>query len=146
VEGVASDPELRSSGLDFEYRGAIDRGQKMEFLRSLDVLSVPVAYRSPKGVYVLEALACGVPFVQPRIGVFPEILAETGGGLLFEPGDPEDLARAMETLIDDPRRARQMGEAGRRAVQQKFHSRHMAEQTLAVYHQMTAKLVQTHGV
>jgi glycosyltransferase involved in cell wall biosynthesis len=95
---------------------------------------------------VLEALACGVPFVQPRSGVFPEILAETGGGLLFEPEDPEDLARAMERLIDDPLLARQMGEAGRRAVQQKFHSRHMAEQTLAVYDQMTAKPAQTHGV
>jgi glycosyltransferase involved in cell wall biosynthesis len=146
VEGVANDPELRSSGVDFEYVGTLDRDQKIEFLRSLDVLSVPVAYRSPKGVYVLEALACGVPFVQPRRGVFPEILAETGGGLLFEPDDAEDLARAMETLIDDPRLARQLGEAGRRAVREKFHSRRMAEQTLAVYDQMTMKLAQKHGI
>jgi glycosyltransferase involved in cell wall biosynthesis len=146
VEDVANDPELRGSGVDFEYLGTIGRDRKIEFLRSLDVLSVPVAYRSPKGVYVLEALACGVPFVQPRSGVFPEILAETGGGLLFEPDDPEDLARAMERLIDDPLLARQMGEAGRRAVQQKFHSRRMAEQTLVVYDQMTAKPAQTYGV
>ena len=63
---------------------------------------MPTVYREPKGLYVLEALANGIPVVQPRHGAFPEMLEATGGGLLVEPGDPEDLARALEELMKDP--------------------------------------------
>ena len=60
----------------------------MRFLQGLDVLSVPTTYREPKGLYVLEALANGVPVVQPRHGSFPELIEATGGGLLVNPDDP----------------------------------------------------------
>ena len=61
----------------------------------LDVLSVPTTYREPKGLYVLEALANGVPVVQPRHGSFPELIEATGGGLLVPPGDAHALASAL---------------------------------------------------
>ena len=50
----------------------------MKILKSLDVLSVPTVYQEPKGLYVLEALANGIPVVQPRHGAFPELLEATG--------------------------------------------------------------------
>ena len=50
----------------------------------LDVLSVPTVYTEPKGMFLLEAMAVGVPVVQPRKGAFPEIVAKTGGGLIVE--------------------------------------------------------------
>ena len=118
---------------DFEYLGSVGREQKLRFLSGLDALSVPVTYRAPKGLYVLEALASGVPVVQPRVGVFPELIEKTGGGLLFEPGNVEDLAGALERLIDNRAEGRRMGQRGRQAVHQRFHSRRVAEETLAVY-------------
>lgn len=118
---------------DYEYLGEIDHEQKIEFLRGLDVLSVPTSYRAPKGLYVLEALACGVPVVQPRIGIFPELIDATGGGLLCEPNDPRDLANSIAKLMTHPAEADQMGTRGRARVRAHFNSKRMAEQTLAVY-------------
>ena len=120
-------------GGDFRYFGDVDRAGKVRFLQSIDVLSVPASYRAPKGLYVLEALACGVPVVQPRLGVFPELIEATRGGLLFEPENAAQLAQAIESLIDDPAESGRMGQAGRDAVVRKFHSRRMAEETLALY-------------
>ena len=51
--------------------------QKLSFLRSLDMLSVPATYDEPKGFFLLEAMASGVPVVQPRRGSFPEIVEKT---------------------------------------------------------------------
>ena len=118
---------------DFEYLGSVGREQKLRFLSGLDALSVPVTYRAPKGLYVLEAMASGVPVVQPRLGVFPELIETTGGGLLFEPGSVEDLAGSLERLIDDRAEGQRMGQRGRQAVHERFHSRRVAEETLAVY-------------
>jgi glycosyltransferase involved in cell wall biosynthesis len=129
---------LEQAGLagEFEYLGNIDRAEKLRFLRTLDVLSVPVCYRAPKGAYVLEAWAAGVPVVEPRIGAFPELLEQTGGGLLCEPEDTADLTAALEHLIDCPNEAREMGLRGRQAVYQRFHSQRLAEETVAVYHEV----------
>src|SRR4029077_4369236 len=80
----------------FDYLESPDHLSKVQFLQSLDVLSVPTVYREPKGLYILEALANGVPVVQPRHGSFPELIAATAGGLLVNPEDPADLARGLQ--------------------------------------------------
>lgn len=117
----------------FEYIGSPDRAEKIEFLRGLDVLSVPALYRAPKGQYVLEAWACGVPVVQPRIGVFPELLAEAAGGTLFEPGDAASLAGMLEEFIANRDLGPAMGAEGRRAVIERLHVSRMAEETAEVF-------------
>src|SRR4051812_32755659 len=80
--------KLAAAGLanEFMYHGSVDRDAKLEFLRSLDVLSVPATYEEPKGVFLLEAMGEGVPVVQPRRGAFTEIVEHTAGGLLVPPG------------------------------------------------------------
>ena len=95
---------LTNAGLggEFTYRGALDREQKIDFLRGLDVFSVPTVYVEPKGLFLLEAMACGVPVVQPRHGAFPEMLAKTSGGILVEPGDAQSLAEGLYKLWKDP--------------------------------------------
>ena len=102
-----------------EFLPNLDRAAKQAFLRSLSVLSVP-AEGEAFGMYVLEALACGVPVVQPRSGAFPELLAATGGGILCESGNPAALAAGLDELLRDPVRARQLGAAGRQVVAEKF--------------------------
>ena len=126
---------IRSLGLEgsFQYQGEIDRAEKIRFLGSLDVLCVPATFREPKGLYVLEALANGVPVVEPRHGALPELIESTGGGLLFEPGSARDLAAALARLRDDPAGRAEMGRRGRQAVLDRFSDRVMAEETLKVY-------------
>src|SRR5207253_10441169 len=94
---------------EFAYVDSPDHTAKVRVLQSIDVLSVPTVYKEPKGLYVLEAWANGVPVVQPRHGSFPELIDATGGGLLVNPEDPEDLARGLWQLMEQPREAADLG-------------------------------------
>ncbi len=128
---------IESAGLasDFLYVESPDHVRKVRFLHGLDVLSVPTTYHEPKGLYVLEALANGVPVVQPRHGSFPELIEQTGGGLLVDPDNPEQLAEALKQLHDDRDRLRSLGEKGQAVVHGRFHAGRMAAETIAVYNQ-----------
>jgi glycosyltransferase involved in cell wall biosynthesis len=97
------------------------------------VLSVPVRRGVAFGTFVLEALASGVPVVEPRAGGPAEIVEATGGGLLVEPDDPGALAAAIEDLLLHPADARAMGRRGREAVLEAFGIRRMAENVLGVF-------------
>jgi len=115
-----------------------DHASKVRFFQEIDVLSVPTTYREPKGLYVLEAWASGVPVVQPRHGSFPELLDITGGGLLVNPNDPADLAQALRRLAEQPELGRELGRKGKTAVHERFHADAMARETAAVYQRFVA--------
>lgn len=120
-------------GDEFHYRGALDRVEKIEFLRDLDVLSVPATYDEPKGIFLLEAMACGVPVVQPRRGAFTEIIENTGGGILVEPENEESLAEGILKIHDDPRLGNELGRNGFRAVRENYSAARMADRALEEY-------------
>jgi glycosyltransferase involved in cell wall biosynthesis len=131
--------KLSGAGLaaEVEHVECPTHAEKVKFLQSLDVLSVPTTYREPKGIYVLEALANGVPVVQPRHGSFPELIEATGGGLLVEPDDPAALAAGIGQLLADTSLRRRFGEDGQKAVRSRFTAERMARETadvLAQYH------------
>jgi glycosyltransferase involved in cell wall biosynthesis len=120
-------------GAEFSYRGALDREGKIEFLRGLDVLSMPATYDEPKGLPLLEAMACGVPVVQPRRGGFTEIVERTGGGLLCEPDDAASLADGLARVAADPALAGELGARGFRGVREHYTVARMADRALEVY-------------
>jgi glycosyltransferase involved in cell wall biosynthesis len=134
--------KLRAAGLGdaFQYVGEVDRQGKREFLRSLDVLSVPTTQREPKGLFVLESLAAGVPVVLPDHGAFPELIASTGGGCLTPPNDPSALAATLADLLQDVARLRCYAEAGGQAVHRQRNAAAMAQATLDVFHQYTSRV------
>jgi glycosyltransferase involved in cell wall biosynthesis len=103
-----------------EFHPNLDRAAKVDFLRGLSVFSVPASYGEAFGLYLVEALAAGVPVVQPREAAFPELVEQTGGGRLFEPGDPEAYATALEELLLDPASRRDLASRGQRAVREQF--------------------------
>lgn len=118
---------------EFQYHGAVDRAGKIAFLQSIDLLSAPGHYADPKGIYVLEGMACGVPFVQPDHGAFPELKRRTNGGLLAAPDDPSSLASAFASLAADRELLHALGENAYDGVRQHHTARHMAESALAAY-------------
>jgi glycosyltransferase involved in cell wall biosynthesis len=126
---------LQESGLlsEVEFHPNLDRTGKLEFLRSLSVFSVPALYGEAFGLYVIEALAAGVPVVQPRVAAFPELIEATGGGVLCAAGDTQALAEAVEELLLNPARARALGDAGRRAVFERFSAGVMAQATAEAF-------------
>ena len=106
----------------------------MLFRSSLDVLSVPTHYREPKGLFVLEALASGVPVIQPDHGAFPEVLQDTGGGLLFPAGNSEALADQLVHLLTNEENRQELAASGFKSVHNARNSREMARITLELLH------------
>ena len=125
-------------GHEFQYRGVLDRAQKVDFLRNLNVLSAPGTYVETKGIYLLEAMAVGVPVVQPRHGSFPEMIGKTGGGILTEPGNIESIADAILALWKDPGMAEAMGRRGAAGVREHYSVANMANRTIEVFQGLTA--------
>jgi glycosyltransferase involved in cell wall biosynthesis len=126
---------LERAGLadQFAYRGEVDRAGKLAFLRGLDVLSVPATYDEPKGLFLLEAMASGVPVVQPRRGAFVEIVERTGGGVLVDPDSPERLAEAFHALWQDRDHAARLGRQGFEGVRAHYTIAQSAKRLVEVY-------------
>ncbi len=123
----------------FEYVGQPDRAEKIALLSSLDVMSVPTVYRESKGLPVLEAWANAAPVVLPDHGTFPELIADTGGGLLCEPNNPPALAAALRRMIEDSELAAECGRRGQEAVHDRYHAQRMARETAALYQEILAR-------
>jgi glycosyltransferase involved in cell wall biosynthesis len=136
LEGLTR--SLQSWGLaaEFEYLGTVDRETKARFLQSVDVLSVPSGYHEPKGLYLLEAMASGVPAVQPNHGAFPEMLGRTGGGILSASEQPHHVADGIHALWSDPVRAAALGVCGAAGVRAAYTVQHMTDRLLEVYREL----------
>jgi glycosyltransferase involved in cell wall biosynthesis len=129
--------KLKTAGLadDFQHVESPTHADKVRFLRSIDLLAVPTTYREPKGLYVLEAWANGVPVVKPRHGAFPELIEATGGGLLVPPDDPAALAAGVRQMLEDHELRDRAGRAGEAAVRERFTADVMARESVAVLEQ-----------
>ena len=141
IEGIRG--KLISCGVmdDVEFVPDFGRDARRAFLRMLSVLSVPEKQPVAYGLYVLEALAAGVPVVQPAHGVFPELLEMTGGGVLCEPNKAEAFAAAIEPFLLEPQYAQQLGQQGRNAVFEKFNIDQTARDLVRIYGQVAQRVI-----
>ena len=118
----------------FEYIGSpAEQRDKIEFLKSLDVFSVPTVYREPKGIYVLEAWANGVPVVLPAHGAFPQLVESTGGGLLVAPDSPEQLADALERVLTNESLRMDLAQHGHSGVRSHHGLETLARSTTTLF-------------
>ncbi|HEV3215594.1 MAG TPA: glycosyltransferase family 4 protein [Vicinamibacterales bacterium] len=138
---------LEKAGLaeEFTYRGALDRDGKLAFLRSLDVFSVPATYDEPKGLFLLEAMASGIPVVQPRRGAFTEIVEKTGGGLLVAPDDATALANGLLQVFENRAMAEDLATRGVRGVSAHYSIARSADRLLEVYEELTTENRRVHS-
>jgi glycosyltransferase involved in cell wall biosynthesis len=133
LERIAESLRVAGLGDEFVYRGTVERARKVQFFHDIDVLSVPSPYHEPKGLYLLEAMACGVPVAQPNHGAFPEMIERTGGGVLARSDAGSDIADALYDVWQDPARAAEMGRRGAEGVRRYYTVTHMAERVLQIY-------------
>jgi len=125
--------QLVAAGLgdQVDWSPNLSREQKADMLSSLTLFSVPATYPEAFGLYLLEALASGVPVVQPRASSFPEIINTSGGGVLVPPGDPTALATAWRDLLKHPDALQSFREKGRHAAENFYSVSAMCERFLA---------------
>ncbi len=118
---------------DVTFLPDFNKQSRVEFLQRLSLMCVPMVCGEAFGMYLLEGLTAGVPFVQPDCGAYPELAKITGGGALFDPNDPDTLVDVLYSLLRQPEKLQKMGEKGRRVVMDKFGIEVMAEEMVKVY-------------
>ena len=110
--------------------------ERVRFLSSLTVLSVPFDRGEALGTFLLEAMAAGVPVVQPDVGGYRELLLETGGGVLYDPSAPGGLEGALGGLLSDPEALRRHGARGHEAVGARYTPRVVGETLAQAYREV----------
>jgi glycosyltransferase involved in cell wall biosynthesis len=120
--------------LDACVRFLGSRGDVARLLHLADVLvlpSHPVVETLP--LAVLEAMAAGVPVVATRVGSLPEVIESGRTGVLIEPGNPQGLASALISVLDDPERSRAMAAAAREVVGSRYSVQPMVDKYAALF-------------
>jgi len=123
----------------------VSKAEAIQFYSNCRVFCCPSVYE-PFGIINLEAMACRAPVVASATGGILEVVVDNQTGYLVHfdqdpttrfPSNPEkfsrDLAARINELMEDPEKARKMGEAGRRRVEEKFAWSAIADQTIALY-------------
>lgn len=104
-----------------------------EFFEGLTLLSVPVLEGEAFGLYQLESLASGIPIVQPALGAFPEIVATTNGGAIYQFNTADTLAQKLAEVLANSDGIMQMSLNGRKAVEENFNSSAIIKKMISVY-------------
>jgi glycosyltransferase involved in cell wall biosynthesis len=139
LRSLAADRSVRMAGPVTEKElPALHRRAAVFALPSVDrtCYGRPVAISELLGLSVLEAMASGTPVVASRIGGVPEVVTDGETGFLVDPGDVGGLHDRLATLLADRRLARQMGDAARAAVLDRFTWRACARRCLAAYREL----------
>jgi glycosyltransferase involved in cell wall biosynthesis len=123
---------LRGAGLlqDVSFHPNISRDDKIRFLQSIDIFSVPAVSPEPFGFYAVEALAAGVPVVLPAKSAFPELVERSGGGVLYPPNDRLALVEALESLCADESKRQQLSRSGRKNALEFFSVQRAAKESM----------------
>jgi len=119
--------------VDFEIQNDFTSSALHDFFKSITVLSVPVLKGEAFGLYQIEALASGVPLVQPELGAFPEIIAATGGGVTYKPNTASALAEKLAEVLSNPTKLETMSLAGRKSVEEKFDCGILSQKMVEIY-------------
>ena len=102
-------------------------------------MSVPVRKYDAYGLYILEANSVGVPVVQPATGAFPEIIENTGGGIIYLPDNTDELASGLVKLLNDISLRKSLGETGKKNVREKLTLEKMSVGLSEVYNKVLAE-------
>lgn len=117
-----------------EYEGPA----RQDFFDSVAVLSVPVLNGEAFGLYQLEALASGIPIVQPKLGAFPEIVKLSGGGVIYHPNSPKKLAKALKSIIQNKDKLAELSERGLEGVKEHFDVHKQAKKLVDIYEKVVS--------
>lgn len=133
---------LRAAGHlgDVDFRPNLEHAAKQAFFRELSVFSTPAHYGEAFGLYLVEAMAAGVPIVQPRTGAFPEILEASGAGILCNADDTGDLAARLEEVLLSSELAGRLSRAGLEAARSTYNSDAVAARLAELFTRLGASV------
>lgn len=118
---------------DVFWVGGFEGDERQAFFDSVSVVSVPVLNGEAFGLYQLEALASGIPLVQPDLGAFPEVVGLSEGGTTYFPNSPEELSNTLKSIILDREKLNEFSAKGLAGVKKHFDINVQAEELVKVY-------------
>jgi len=104
----------------------------VDFLRACDIFVFPSLYEG-LGIALIEAMAAGCVCVASNTGPIPEVVQHGKDGILIPPGQPGDLARAINELLSDPTRRAELSAAAKQTAFRKFQPAASAERLMCIY-------------
>lgn len=127
--------KISKAGLDDDvfWVEEFEGEERQKFFDSVRLISVPVLNGEAFGLYMLEAMASGIPMVQPHLGAFPEVIELSGGGVIYGENKPELLADALGSLIIDDKKLQELSTAGIAGVKAHFDIHAQARKMVKVY-------------
>ncbi|MDP3644967.1 MAG: glycosyltransferase family 4 protein [Bacteroidota bacterium] len=133
--------KISKAGLDKDVFWAeeFEGEERRKFFDSVRLISVPVINGEAFGLYQLEAMASGIPMVQPALGAFPEVIEASGGGVTYSPNEPQQLADTLASLILDTEKLQELSAAGLAGIKEHFDIHAQAKKMVAVYQSVQKK-------
>ncbi len=127
--------KIKKAGLndDVIFMHSFENEGRKEFLNSVQVLSVPVRSGEAFGIYLLEAMASGIPVVQPAKGAFPEIIQKSGGGITYDDNSASELAKVLDELLNDKEKLKSLSLQARKGIEEGFNINYKAHEMIGFY-------------
>jgi glycosyltransferase involved in cell wall biosynthesis len=127
--------KLKQAGLISQVEFMEEFGEKgrADFFSRVQVLSVPVHNGEAFGIYLTEAMAAGIPVVQPALGAFPEIIESSKGGIIYPSNTPAELAGALNSLLNDREKLSTLSTNARQSIIERFNIHSLAKEMHAIY-------------
>lgn len=118
---------------DVEVLGQRDLEEVLTLMKGAWFLVLPSEWYETFGRVAIEAFACSVPVLASRLGAMAELIDEGRTGLLFRPGDPEDLAAKVRWAVEHPEAMTRMGAQARQAYEAKYTAEHNYQMLMNIY-------------
>jgi glycosyltransferase involved in cell wall biosynthesis len=140
LDQEVSDYILESNKENLELVERLPVEKLRELIKSARFLVWPSeGYYETFGMAAVECYASGIPVIAARIGVMMEIVHDGVTGLLFNPGDPDDLAKKVSWLWSHPEECLEMGRNARRVYEEKYTSELYYEELIQIYQRVIVK-------
>lgn len=107
--------------------------KRNDFLDRVTLMTVPVKHGEAFGIYLTEAMAAGIPIVQPALGAFPEIVRDSGGGIIYEPNTPLALAKTLHALLADQKMLKTLSTQARKSIEKTFNIHALSKEMAFIY-------------
>ncbi|MBU2576661.1 MAG: glycosyltransferase family 4 protein [Nanoarchaeota archaeon] len=147
---VMGDGPLRKDLEDFvskyrieniEFTGKKEFNDCMELLKGSLFMIMPSVWYETFGISVIEAFACGKPVIASRLGAMAELVEDYKTGLLFEHGNPEDLAEKIRWMLDNEEACIEIG----RNARAEFEAKYTAEKNFEISMEIYKKTIENKG-
>jgi glycosyltransferase involved in cell wall biosynthesis len=124
-----------------EFLRQKSREEVIDIMHKCSFLVIPSEWYEVSGQVIFEAFSCGKPVIGSRIGGIPEFIKEGETGLLFEPGNSDELSKKIKYLTDNHDKVREMGKACRTYVLQELNPENHYQKLMEIYRNVSDRSI-----